>query len=199
MKMEPVSVASARKARLRRDASRFSPAYLSAEELEQLGIRAQERMLDCFPPAAGQRVALYSAMPGEVPTDRIAEAIRSAGGTVYYPHALPDGELSFHPLHPGGRFVNGKYGISVPEIATGEDGIREGFHLVVVPALAFDKRGYRLGRGGGYYDRFLSRPVSAHVAGLAYSWQLVPEVPTDPWDVPVGTVVTEKVVIRVSA
>ena len=79
-----------------------------------------------------------------------------------------------------------------------DGGTSESFELLVVPGLAFDRQGYRLGRGGGYYDRFLARRVASTVVGLAFSWQIVPEVPRDPWDVPVGAIVTERGVIRVA-
>lgn len=59
--------------------------------------------------------------------------------------------------------------------------------LVLVPGLAFDRKGRRLGFGGGYYDRILARPGmdGALVVGLAHAFQLLPELPADPWDRPV--------------
>jgi 5-formyltetrahydrofolate cyclo-ligase len=64
--------------------------------------------------------------------------------------------------------------------------------------MAFDAMGRRLGKGYGYYDRFLSGLAgSAVTVGLAFSRQLLPEVPVDAWDIPVDAVVTENGVIRV--
>jgi 5-formyltetrahydrofolate cyclo-ligase len=63
--------------------------------------------------------------------------------------------------------------------------------VILVPALAFDRRGYRLGFGGGYYDRFL--PTLAHaplLIGLAYRFQVLDRLPVDPWDCPVHLVTT---------
>lgn len=76
-------------------------------------------------------------------------------------------------------------------------GIREGWvqaqkiQGVLVPALAIDTQGYRLGRGGGYYDRFLAHYEGVKVA-VVFDCQLLPQVPRDPWDQPVDWVVTEK-------
>jgi 5-formyltetrahydrofolate cyclo-ligase len=142
---------------------------------------------------------LYAAVPGEVGTGLIAEAVRLAGGKVYYPRIRPDGDMSFHRVDREDGLVPGRYGIPAPAGESMGSGEPERFDLVVVPGLAFDRRGFRLGRGGGYYDRFLSRVVPTLVVGLAFSWQIVPAVPVDPWDVPMGAVVTEKGVIRVSS
>jgi 5-formyltetrahydrofolate cyclo-ligase len=106
--------------------------------------------------------------------------------------------MSFHRVDSGDALAPGRYGIPAPaDVGTARVEV-DGFDLVVVPGLAFDPNGFRLGRGVGYYDRFLSRARSKTVAGLAFSWRIVPEVPVDPWDVPVDAVVTEKGVIRVS-
>lgn len=65
-------------------------------------------------------------------------------------------------------------------------------HAVIVPGLAFDRRGHRLGRGGGFYDRFLARlPQTVRTIGVAFDLQLVDEVPADPHDAPVQTLITE--------
>ncbi|OGR20235.1 MAG: 5-formyltetrahydrofolate cyclo-ligase, partial [Deltaproteobacteria bacterium RIFOXYB2_FULL_66_7] len=72
-----------------------------------------------------------------------------------------------------------------------------GWDIIVVPGLAFDRRGNRLGRGFGYYDRFLeSVPESVPRVGLAFADQRIPEVPVEAWDVPVHALVTEEGVIR---
>jgi len=60
--------------------------------------------------------------------------------------------------------------------------------LVIVPGLVFDIRGYRIGYGGGYYDKFLSRERQHPTVALCYSFQLVDAIPTEEWDVPVDLV-----------
>lgn len=64
--------------------------------------------------------------------------------------------------------------------------------LVLVPGLAFDRKGYRVGYGGGYYDRFLKKCTQAVWLGLAYENQLVDYIPHEKWDVPVNMIATEK-------
>ncbi len=71
--------------------------------------------------------------------------------------------------------------------------------VILVPALAYDRRGYRLGFGGGYYDRFLpklaARPL---LIGPAYAFQVVDSVPVEPWDQPVQILITPEETLRIS-
>ena len=62
--------------------------------------------------------------------------------------------------------------------------------VAIVPGAAFDRQGFRLGYGGGYFDRLLARPEWAHclAVGVCHGFQLVPELPHDPWDRPVNIV-----------
>jgi len=69
--------------------------------------------------------------------------------------------------------------------------------LVVVPGLAFDTQGNRLGRGGGFYDRFGAEPsLQARRCGFAFHEQLLPEVPAEPTDLPVDMLVTDRQILR---
>lgn len=170
-----------------------------AAERARRSLAAQDRFLSAFPPIPGRRVALYADVGGEVGTDRIRSRCLAGGVHLYYPRVMEDGELSFFRHREGDGWVPGRFGIREPQAAPGDEGARGGFDLVVVPGLAFDPRGRRLGQGYGYYDRFLAAlDGTALTVGLAYSWQLVPEVPVDAWDVPVDAVVTEDGIIRPS-
>lgn len=89
----------------------------------------------------------------------------------------------------------GAYGIREPENT--QPWPREEIDLVVVPGLAFDRTGSRLGRGGGYYDRFLGPHAPRTITcGLSFDEQLVGEVPADDHDRPVEILVTDKEVLR---
>ena len=71
----------------------------------------------------------------------------------------------------------------------------EEIEAVLVPAVAFDGRGYRIGYGGGYYDRFLPEVPQAARIGAAFSCQVVAEIPADSHDVPADRIVTEREII----
>jgi len=152
--------------------------------------------LSSFPPRPGQKIALYSAVRGEVGTDRVRERCLASGARLYYPRMCDDGNLSFYRHEASDGWEQGRFGIREPRVVPGVEGVREGFDLVVVPGVAFDAAGWRLGRGHGYYDRFLRGLGGGSLAvGLAFSWQMVPEVPVDAWDVPVDAVVTEEGIV----
>lgn len=188
-----------RKAQLRRSERKRLRLGEHQKALAGKSIAAQEQFLAAFPPEPGSLVALYVAVAGEVGTERIRERYLAAGARLYYPKVMEDGNLSFYPDGGEDGWVRGKYGLLEPRVAPGAEGLRGGFRLVVVPGMAFDAMGRRLGRGSGYYDRFLiGMAGTAVTVGLAFSLQLLPEVPVDDWDVPVEAVVTEEGVIRVS-
>jgi 5-formyltetrahydrofolate cyclo-ligase len=187
-----------RKEILRRDSRiRLRERAESAHPAEA-GDRAQEHFLREFPPQAGRNAALYRALAGEVPTERIRLAYLAAGARLYYPRVTGRGTLGFYPHREGDGWETGPYGILEPSNPAGVEPRMSGWDIIVVPGLAFDRRGNRLGRGFGYYDRFLGGlPESVPRVGLAFSSQLVREVPVDALDVPVHALVTEEGVIRV--
>ena len=188
-----------RKAQLRRTERK---RWLLSDRRETLvgnSIAAQERFLAAFPARPGAKVALYVAVSGEVGTSLIRTRYLDDGARLFYPKVMEDGDLSFYPDGGEDGWVRGKYGLLEPRVPPGVAGLRNGFDLVVVPGVAFDAMGRRLGKGYGYYDRFLSGlSKTAVTVGLAFSRQLLEEVPVDTWDVPVDVVVTEDGVIRVS-
>jgi 5-formyltetrahydrofolate cyclo-ligase len=187
-----------RKAELRRSERGRTRAGAEEKNLAGRSLEVQRRFLAAFPPVPGGRVALYAAIPGEVGTELIRAMYLGAGVELLYPRVMEDGKLSFYRNGSPDIWVRGKYGLMEPRISPGMEGLRSGFDLVVVPGVAFDSMGRRLGRGYGYYDRFLADLAgSANTVGLAFSRQLLPEVPVDAWDVPVDAVVTEDGVIRV--
>jgi 5-formyltetrahydrofolate cyclo-ligase len=164
----------------------------------EAGDRAQENFLREFPAGKGMAAALYRARAGEVPTERIRRAYLAAGARLYYPRVTGRGTLGFYPHREGDGWETGPYGIPAPSIPAGVEPRLSGWDIIVIPGLAFDLRGNRLGYGFGYYDRFLGAlPESVPRVGLAWASQRIPEVPIDAWDVPVHALVTEEGVIRV--
>jgi 5-formyltetrahydrofolate cyclo-ligase len=89
--------------------------------------------------------------------------------------------------------VEGPFGIFEPKDGSGKTVLLKEIDLVVVPAIAYDRSNMRLGRGKGYYDRFLSGDglSSAKTIGIAFGFQIVDFIPSDPHDRPVQRVVTE--------
>lgn len=187
-----------RKEHLRREGRDRSRRRSSTPGSHRAGERAQDHFLREFPPRRGMSIALYAAVPGEVPTVRIREAYLAAGAKICYPRVTGKGTIAFFPHREGDGWEQGPYGIPEPPRRRGARARGTAFDLVVVPGIAFDRKGRRLGHGYGYYDRFLATlPEEAVRVGIAFLHQVVPEVPVDAWDVPVHVLVTDEGVIRV--
>jgi 5-formyltetrahydrofolate cyclo-ligase len=143
---------------------------------------------------------VYLQILRELETLDIVNAVLASGKTLLSPVVLP-GDKMMH----AGRLQ----GPNDPDLVTSDYGIREPIHsppwpidkidFLVVPGMAFDEHGNRLGRGGGYYDRFLAQPgLRAFKCGLAFEEQLIPSVPMHKHDVPVDAIVTDARVLRVT-
>ena len=144
-------------------------------------------------------VMLYNPIPGEVDCVPIARAAWGAGKIVLLPKVLL-AERRMTPVRwasPDDEMLVGSFGIGEP--ASGEDWPIEDIDLIVVPAVAYDRRGRRLGRGGGFYDRFLAQDkLQATTCGLAFAQQIVEELPAESHDCPVEIVVTDREVLRIN-
>jgi 5-formyltetrahydrofolate cyclo-ligase len=140
---------------------------------------------------AGRAFAGYMPMRTEIDC---LPAMAAHDGPVAVPVILGPGQpLRFRRWTPASRMVTGDFGALIPE--TGDWIVPE---VLVVPLVAFDRRGYRLGYGGGFYDRTLEGlrtlgPVTA--IGFAYGAQEMAEVPVESTDQPLDRIVTEREVI----
>jgi 5-formyltetrahydrofolate cyclo-ligase len=100
--------------------------------------------------------------------------------------------LIWHVWKPGESLVTGAYGILEPDRAL-PIVEPEKVDLMLIPAVAMDRRGYRLGYGGGYYDRMLADPVWARAfkIGIAFDFAYVEHLPVEDWDLPLDAIATE--------
>ncbi len=144
---------------------------------------------------AAEALALYSPLGNEVDTSGIGRAALGAGKRLYYPK-VTDSCPGVVRVRSEAELVPGPYGIlepagNQPLPRGGSNGL-----AVFVPGVAFDRRGNRLGRGTGWYDRLLAG-LDARVPriALAYEFQVLEEVPAEPGDLPVHMIVTEDRVI----
>ena len=138
---------------------------------------------------------LYMALPQEVQTTAILAESQRQGKRVTVPVVKPHGLVA--AALPAGQpqFQPGPFSIPEPVVSTAT-APPEDIDCVLVPGIAFDRHGTRLGFGKGYYDRFLPRlPDTTHVCGLAFSLQIVQHVPNMPHDVRMQSLVTERGVL----
>jgi 5-formyltetrahydrofolate cyclo-ligase len=159
----------------------------------QLATRAIVKHLRSLPAyRRAKRIALYWPADGEPDVRALASHARLHGKKLYLPVVAHGGAMSFAPWHSATALRRNRYGI--PEPLGGRQRVTaSSMDLLIIPLVAFDARGHRLGMGGGYYDRALAarrhRPV---LAGVAFSLQHAPELPVEPWDVPLDVVITER-------
>lgn len=160
--------------------------------------RITERLLALPEMQEAEQVLFYASLAEEVDTRPLLRAWLDRGRIPLLPGVEGrGGPLWAAPVHDlGADLKPGAYGILEPDRSrTGTVDWRT-IQVVVLPALAFDLRGYRLGRGGAYYDRSL-RSLAPHARriGLAFECQIVERLPAERHDVPVHRVVTEERVI----
>jgi 5-formyltetrahydrofolate cyclo-ligase len=156
-------------------------AALPPHERDRIAATAVEVLL----PRVDGAVAAYLSVGTEPGTGPLLEAL--AGHEVLLPVLLPDGDLDWS--RAGHGVAPGQHGLLEPSgPRLGRDAVRD-CTLVVVPALAVDRAGHRLGRGGGSYDRALAR-TSAQVVALLHDGEVVTALPVEPHDRPVSAFVT---------
>jgi len=144
---------------------------------------------ECAPPA-GAVVSGFWPMGEEIDIRPLLHALHARGHPIALPVTPKRGEaLSFRVWRPGDALVREKFGTMRP---TGEERVPA---FLLVPLLAFDRSGHRLGYGGGYYDRTLSALRDAFALGCAYAAQEVGKLPVAPYDMPLDAVATERGVI----
>lgn len=176
---------------LRRAALARRERLAAAERLERGGLIAEALMrLSEFERA--RTVMLYASIGSEVPTGELVAKCAALGKRIVLPAARPGGRLVPALVHDVGQLVPGSFGIPEPVVErTGSIEPAE-IDLVIVPGVAFCRRGYRLGYGGGYYDRFLEQlPQDIPRIALAFSVQIQECLEHEPHDIPVDKIVTE--------
>ncbi|MEU5386217.1 5-formyltetrahydrofolate cyclo-ligase [Kitasatospora cineracea] len=148
----------------------------------------------------GGTVAAYVSVGAEPGTRPLLRALVGAGVRVLLPVLLPDNDLDWARYEDDDRLAPAARGLLEPTgPRLGPDAVL-GADVVLLPGLAVDLRGTRLGRGGGSYDRVLARLTRAGarplLATLLYPAELLPAVPAEPHDLPVHAVVTPDGVTR---
>ena len=180
-------VLQAAKAAARKLARAKRASLANAEAPERLA----EAMLAQHAPPKGAVIAGYWPMGDEMDPRPLMLALASRGHAMALPVTPPRGQpLAFRAWAPGAALRPGPMGTSEP--AAGEE-LRP--DVLLVPLLAFDRAGRRLGYGGGYYDRTLAALPGAKAIGIAYAGQEMPEVPAGPQDMRLPLIATEAGVI----
>lgn len=145
-------------------------------------------------------ILLYLSLPDEVETRPLLERALAEGKRLAVPKVTDEQgrDMAALPVHSLAEadLPEAHYGVRIPRVEHEPLSARE-IDLAIVPGLGFSRLGQRIGRGLGYYDRFLAQPdLRASICALAFEEQLLDELPADGRDRPVNILVTESQVLR---
>jgi 5-formyltetrahydrofolate cyclo-ligase len=141
---------------------------------------------------AAESVFIYNSFGQEPYTHGIIKDLLKQDKKVFLPIIKPDGKMVAVRINAATVFQKNVYGIEEPLFGKNtEEADKSQIDLAVIPLLAFDAALNRLGRGKGYYDRYLNETNAVKIA-LAFSVQEIPSVPTDANDIGLDAVITEK-------
>jgi len=167
---------------------------LSNVEQLQMGIALKERLSANKKLQQATRVAIYLSNDGELSTAQFIDWCWQQQKEVYLPvvHPFSPGNLLFLRYKKDTELVSNVYGILEPKLDVASVCPLAALDVICTPLVAFDKSGARLGMGGGYYDRSLAKwqETKLYPIGLAHDCQLVEQVPTESWDIPLPEIVT---------
>ena len=169
---------------------------LSRDKWLLTSLQAQQNLLSLEEFSRASCVALYSAAHNEVETALILETAFAAGKRVLYP-AVCGQEMVLRQVEGLECLSKGCFGILEP-CSSGDDHQADEADLIVVPGVAFDPGGHRIGYGKGFYDRFLQHPGrKATLIGLCHDFQLIDgDIAADRHDIRMDIIVTEQRTIR---
>lgn len=173
------------KTALRGEVSRYLSQLTEAQRLES-DTALQQKFLSLPLLDRVERVLLYWSMDVEIATLPILEELLRRGKQVLLPRCLPKGAMEIR-LYVPGRLETHRWGMQEPAV---DCPLLEP-ELALIPALCYDKNGYRLGWGGGFYDRWLVR-TKAYTVGLCRHGLLKDHLPRESWDRRVDLVLTEQ-------
>ncbi|MFH1845938.1 MAG: 5-formyltetrahydrofolate cyclo-ligase [Candidatus Omnitrophota bacterium] len=190
---DKISPVGAKKIEIRKELGRRlkeQQAFLRLERSKAI----QEKFLSSKEFNESTTVMTYASLPTEVDTYYINKEALKRGKRVVVPYVeLTTQMIIASEIKEIEWLEKGPFGIyQPPKVRVQEIPLKE-IDLIVVPAIAFDKKNQRLGRGKGYYDRFLASSdlSSAKTIGLAFKFQIVENLPSDLHDIPVDRVITD--------
>ena len=171
-------------------------ASLSSEVYHRHRVEIEHRLYEEEWWQEAKTVGITVAIGREIETRNMIARGWQEGKQIAVPKSDPErGNLQFFVITSFDQLKSGHYGIPEPNPDKTRPIETNAIDLVIVPGLVFDQQGFRIGYGGGFYDRFLAE-YSNKTLALAFEMQLVPEIPRDSFDMPVHRLITEKKTYR---
>ena len=180
------------KRRLRRQMSLLRNDVTAADS-RRAGELAARALLELDLAKRAERIALYAALPYEIPTRILFDAVIEKAGAALLPRTTDPIGLEFFAVERWEALRPGAFGVLEPQSDATVVRLQPD-DLVVVPGVAFDEAGYRLGHGKGYYDRAFAAELgdSPTLVGFGYEFQIVEAVPHDERDRQMDAIVTDR-------
>lgn len=160
---------------------RAEKRHFCRQELAEMSLSVVRRLLEHPRVQSAATVVVYYSLPDEVDTHTAVDTLYSSGKTVLLPVVTGEGLMELRRYTGSACLRAGAFGIMEPSGEPFTD--FETIDLVIVPGMAFDASGNRLGRGKGYYDRFLPLAPSAYRLGVCFDFQKVTCVPASEHDI----------------
>ena len=176
------------KAQLRKEI-RNRKRQFTAQQLHELSFAVIQRLLSHQRLREARTIMLYHSLPDEVDTHTIADSLLMSGKTILLPRVTGESTMELRRYTGPRDLAIGAFGIMEPmgDVFTDYASI----DLAVVPGMAFDHSGNRMGRGKGYYDRLLPLLKHAYKIGVCFPFQMVESVPRDEHDARMDEVITQ--------
>lgn len=174
------------KSELRKHVRELKRQY-SEEQLRQLSEPIIEALMADKHIKEAKTLLLYYSLPDEVFTHSLCDKLLERGLTVLLPVVIGEGEMRLRRYEGRQSMKSDRYNIMEPQGPEYAD-YRQ-IDTAIVPGMAFDNRGNRLGRGKGYYDRFLPKIPQAFKIGLCFHFQMVESVPSEATDIMMDKVI----------
>lgn len=170
-------------------------AGLRDDERQEISKDLAHRLFETDLWKEAKTIGIYLSFGNEWDTRLIIEEAWQAGKKTVIPKTIPDVKgMEFYQIDNYSEVKKGHFGIQEPIIEQTTYTDKDEIDLLVVPGLVFSEDGYRIGFGGGYYDRFLTDFIHPTIS-LVWSGQLIDYVPTNQYDLPVQYILTEKGII----
>lgn len=168
---------------------------LSEDKVKEASSRITNMFFSLDAIKENQKFLLYHSIGSEIITYDIIDIILKENKNVYLPY-ISNKKIKISQIYSKKELKTGAFGIMEPLDRQDID-VKE-MDVLVVPGLLFDRKGYRIGYGGGYYDRLLAG-IGSHILtiGLAYDDFLQESLPIDKYDIPVKMIITENQVLYI--
>lgn len=186
-----------------REELKIKRSSLSIIEVIRMSKAIKDQILDLDVYKCSSNILSFISFGNEVDTKELIKAALDCQKNIYAPR-VANKNMDFYKINNLEDLITSKFGVSEPIpnpnniFLLNEDRLKEKT-IMIIPGLAFDSMGNRLGYGKGYYDEYLSRDYAKDFIkiAMAYDFQIIDKVPTDEYDVPVDFIVTPSKIITI--